>query len=95
MQLSECEFELVCPAGAAALSPSCEHPQLIHLEGAVPLRLIISRSPVVAIIASLGCWSLRWPAPPAPAVDFHLPPTPLENQERFTAVMLVRQALAP
>src|SRR6185437_11942219 len=43
-------------------------------------------------LLSLRAWaagSLRWSALSAPAVDFHLPPSPLREPERFTAIMLV------
>ena len=91
MQLSECEFELVCPAGSGSLiAHLAEHPQLTHLEGAVPLRLIISRSSGGRYHCELGLLeAFAGPHRQHLQSIFTFRPRRFENQERFTAVMLV------
>ena len=92
MRLSECEFELVCPAGSSSIiAQLAAHSQLAPLEGAVPLRLIISRSSDGRYHCELGLLE----AFAGPHRQHHLQsiftfrPRRFENQERFTAVMLV------
>ena len=91
MRLSECEFELVCPAGSGSLiAHLAEHPQLTHLEGAVPLRFIISRSSGGCYHCELGLLeAFAGPHRQHLQSIFTFRPRRFENQERFTAIMLV------
>ena len=91
MRLSECEFELVCPAGGVSLiAHLAEHPQLTRLEGAVPLRLIISRSSGGRYHCELGLLeAFAGPHRQHLQSIFTFRPRRFENQERFTAVLLV------
>ena len=91
MRLSECEFELVCPAGSGSLlAQLAAHPQLTRLEGAVPLRLIISRSSDGRYHCELGLLeAFAGPHRQHLQSIFTFRPRRFENQERFTAVMLV------
>lgn len=91
MRLSECEFELVCPSNSGSLiAHLAEHPHLTRLEGAIPLRLIISHSSGGRYHCELGMLeAFTGPYHQQPPSIFTFRPRRFENQERFTAVMLV------
>ena len=91
MRLSECEFELPCHNGdGGILGYFAAHPRLRLIESAIPLRFVVTSTVDGHYRCELGLLEVdRSFIHDRTRSIFSFRPRKFENQERFTAVMVV------